>query len=88
MMAYVKYHMENDTGKVNQVKQDFKDIYVYEEENYWDTGYNFKMIRNHTDSKVFIMSHSHLDYKNGAIISPKSQIDDMIVSRSQFILKV
>lgn len=34
------------------------------------------------------MSHSHLDYKNGVIISPKMQVDDMIVSRSQYVFKV
>lgn len=87
-MAYVQFHMENETGMVKLAKQDFKDIFVYEEENYWKTGYNFKFIQNNTDSQVFIMSHSHLDYKNGVIISPKMQVDDMIVSRSQYVFKV
>jgi len=87
-MAYVQHHMENETGMVKLAKQDFKDIFVYEEENYWKTGYNFKFIQNNTDSSVFMMSHSHLDYKNGVIISPKMQVDDMIVSRSQYVFKV
>lgn len=43
-MAYVQHHMENETGMVKLAKQDFKDIFVYEEENYWKTGYNFKFI--------------------------------------------
>ena len=87
-MAYVQHHMENETGMVKLAKQDFKDIFVYEEENYWKTGYNFKFIQNNTDSSLFIMSHSHLDYKNGVIICPKMQVDDMIVSRSQYVFKV
>lgn len=49
-MAYVQHHMEGDTGMVKLSKQDFKDIFVYEEENYWKTGYNFKLIQNNTDS--------------------------------------
>lgn len=88
MMAYTSFHMENETGMVKMAKQDFKDICVFEEENYWKTGYNFKLIQNNTESQTFIMSHSHLDYKNGVIISPKMQSDDMIVSRSQYCFKV
>lgn len=87
-MAYVQYHMERETGMVKQAKQDFKDVLVFEEENYWKTGYNFKFVQNNTDSQAFIMSHSHLDYKNGVLISPKTEQDDMIVSRSQYVFKV
>ena len=88
MMAYTTFHMENGTGVVKLAKQDFKDIDVFEEENYWKTGYNFKLVQNNTDNMVFVMSHSHLDYKNGIIISPKQANDDMIVSRSQYVFKV
>lgn len=69
-MAYVQHHMERETGMVKQAKQDFKDVLVFEEENYWKTGYNFKFVQNNSDSQTFIMSHSHLDYKNGVLISP------------------
>ena len=87
-LAYVQHHMERETGMVKQAKQDFKDVFVYEEENYWKTGYNFKFVQNQSDSQVFIMSHSHLDYKNGVIISPRTQQDDLLVSRSQYVVKV
>lgn len=34
------------------------------------------------------MSHTHLDYKNGIIVAPRGQNDDMLVSRSQYTFKV
>lgn len=49
MMAYTTFHMENGTGVVKMAKQDFKEVEVYEEENYWKTGYNFKLVQNNTD---------------------------------------
>jgi len=88
MMAYTSFHLENETGMVKMAKQDFKDICVFEEENYWKTGYNFKLVQNNTDNQIFIMSHSHLDYKNGVIIAPKMQNEEMMVSRSQYCFKV
>jgi hypothetical protein len=72
MMAYTTFHMENGTGVVKISKQDFKEIDVFEEENYWKTGYNFKLVQNNTEHQVFVMSHTHLDYKNGVIITPKA----------------
>lgn len=70
MMAYTIYNLDNDTGLVKMAKQEYKDIECYEEENYWRTGYNYKLVQNNSKNLVFIMSHTHLDFKNGVIISP------------------
>lgn len=72
MMAYTQFHMENGTGVVKMAKSDYKDIDIFEEENYWKTGYNYKLVQNNTENQMFVMSHTHLDYKNGIIISPKA----------------
>ena len=69
-------------------KSDYKDIEIFEEENYWKTGYNYKLVQNNTENQMFVISHTHLDYKNGIIIAPKAQTEDMLVSRSQYVFRV
>lgn len=88
MMGYISHHIKKKTGVVKMDKQSFKDVCIFEEDNYWKTGYNIKVVQNNNDTQTFIMSHSHLDYKNGVIISPKIQSEEMIVSRSQYCFKV
>lgn len=48
MMAYTTYHLDNNTGVVKLAKQDFAEIEIFEEENYWKTGYNFKLVQNNS----------------------------------------
>ena len=58
---------------------------IYEEANYWETGYNFKLFKNTSLTKLFIVSHTNLDFKNGLIIQPTKILEDYIVSRSQYV---
>lgn len=69
-------------------KSEFAEVEVFEEENYWNTGYNFKLARNNSTDKVFIMSHSNLDFTNGMIIQPTKLTEDYVVSRSQYCFRV
>jgi len=87
MLAYSKFHMDNQTGAVKCNTKDFQNIQIFEEENYWKTGYNYKLIKNNTTQQVFIMSHTHLDFKNGLMIKTDNQ-EDYIVSRSQYVFSV
>lgn len=87
MLAYSKFHMDNQTGAVKCNTKDFQNIQIFEEENYWKTGYNYKLIKNNTTQQVFIMSHTHLDFKNGLLIKTDNQ-EDYIVSRSQYVFSV
>lgn len=61
---------------------------VWEESNYWETGYNFKLVHNTTDDQVMVLCHSHLDFKNGLIIPPGSDAEGYRVSRSQYAFSV
>lgn len=77
--------MDNETGKVE--KKDEEGYAVYSEENYWKTGYNYMLYKNDSD-KTLVVSHSYIGFKNGLLIQPKEEREDMIVSRTQFALKV
>ena len=43
-----------------------------------------KLVKNNSPDKVFVISHSNLDFSNGYIIKPKEQNDEFMVSRSQY----
>ena len=83
MMSYSMHSIQHRTGDVKMGKADHPNIEIYEEENYWKTGYNFKLVKNNTDA-LFVMSHTNLDLANGLLIKPTKIMEDYIVSRSQF----
>lgn len=88
MMSYTMHQLEKHTGEVKQVDSEFQEVQIYEEENYWKTGYNMKLVRNNSKNQTLVMSHSHLDFKNGLILQPTRLDDDYIVSRSQYSFRV
>lgn len=87
MMAYTNMSVAKKTGEVKQADSDFAEVKIYEEDNYWKTGYNIKLFQNNSQ-KTFVASHSNLDFKNGLIILPTRIEDDYVVSRSQYAIKV
>lgn len=70
LQAYSNYHIENKTGMVTCKNDQFDNVEIFEEDNYWKTGYQFQLVKNNTD-EIFVMSHSHLAFKNGLVIKPK-----------------
>jgi len=40
-MAYSNYHIENKTGMVTCKNDQFDGVEIFEEDNYWKTGYQF-----------------------------------------------
>ena len=90
MMAMSLREVKKPGSLIKKGKSDFPDVIdIYEEENYWHLGYNMRLIKNNTADKVFVMSHSNLDFENGLIIPPKEEDDDeMVVSRSQYCVYV
>lgn len=68
MMSYCLNSIENETGAVKMGKSDSPDVEVFEEENYWTTGYNVKVVRNNSSDQVMVTSHTNLDFKNGLMI--------------------
>lgn len=88
MMCYSIATIENGGAEVKMGKSDFEEVEIFEEENYWNAGYNFKVAKNNSQDKVFIMSHTNLDFKNGLMIKPCQLQDDYRVSRSQYSFMV
>ena len=67
--AYCQHCIQNDPSGIKEGKSDYPaEVQIYEEANYWTTGYHFKMFMNTTKSKLYICSHSNLDFKNGLLI--------------------
>ena len=70
MTAYCEYHDELGDDVVKYDDSQYAGIRIWEESNYWETGYNFKLVQNKTHDKVMVLSHTHLDFKNGLIYKP------------------
>jgi hypothetical protein len=88
LSAYCEYHHELGDGVVKVDDSQYDGMLIWEESNYWETGYNFKLVHNTTDDQVMVLCHSHLDFKNGLIIKPGSDSEDYRVSRSQYAFSV
>lgn len=88
LSAYCEHHHDQDDGVVNLDEAQFPGMLIWEESNYWETGYNFKLVHNNTDDQVMVLCHSHLDFKNGLIIRPSEDADGYVVSRSQYAFSV
>jgi hypothetical protein len=73
---------------IKRGKSDFPEVEIFEEENYWNLGYNMRVIKNNSQDKVFVLSHSNLDFENGLILQPKKDTEELVVSRSQYCIYV
>lgn len=73
LSAYCEFHHEQGDGVVKVDDSQYDGMLIWEESNYWETGYNFKLVHNTTDDQVMVLCHSHLDFKNGLIIKPKNE---------------
>ena len=74
--------MAHDPPAIKQSQSDFPEVTIFEEANYWNTGYNFKLFKNSSKNNLFVVSHSNLDFKNGLLIQPTKILEDYIISRS------
>ena len=84
MTAYCEFHHDQDDGVVKLDETQYAGIRIWEEANYWESGYNFKLVQNKSHDKALVLCHTHLDFKNGLIYEPKesSFADTYKVSRS------
>lgn len=68
LAAYCEFHHEEQDDVVKVDESQYYGIKIWEEANYWETGYNFKLVHNGTTNQVMVLCHSHLDFKNGFIL--------------------
>jgi hypothetical protein len=68
LTAYCKFHHEQEDDVVKVDDSQYAGIHIWEEANYWESGYNFKIVENTSSDQVMILCHSHLDFKNGYIL--------------------
>lgn len=87
--AYVQYHMFYETGLVKETLwNDDKNILLYEETKFWETGYSFKFITNRSEDHDIYYSQAYKGLFKGVMIRPNENDDNHYVSRSQFAFKV
>ena len=90
LSAYCQFHHEEQDDVVKVDDSQYAGIHIWEESNYWETGYNFKLVHNTTENQVMVLCHSHLDFKNGFIFKPAddTKFESYKVSRSQYAFSV
>ena len=70
------------------VDKQFTGVEIYSDANMKDTGFRYKQIANKTKDKIFVYMQSHIVLKNGLIVKPAKNDDNMIVSKNQVAIKV
>lgn len=48
LSAYCQYHHDQDDEVVKVDESQYAGIKIWEEYNYWESGYNFKLVHNTT----------------------------------------
>ena len=72
LSAYCEFHNKEDDNVVKLDDSQYDEIKIWEETNYWETGFNFKIVNNKSPNYM-VLCHSNLDFKNGFIITPSDK---------------
>jgi len=87
-MSMSLHSVKKEKNQIKLAKSEYEEIEIFEDENYWNLGYNIKLVKNNSPDKVLVMSHSNLDFQNGYIIKPKEPNEEFMVSRCQYCFYV
>ena len=62
LMAMSLYSIKKEKNQIKQGKSEHAEIEIFEEENYWNLGYNMRLFKNNSPDKALVVSHSNLDF--------------------------